>query len=248
LPADAQWCPPGWQRHDFAHGSHSHAYYVIDGAMTDAGRPSVMLMHEFPGISENLVALADVLAADFRVVVPSIIGRDGSPSSLDSVRQLCVRREIHAFARDGVTTSVRWLRDFADEHVATSGDSPYGVIGLCLTGNFALALAVDRRVKAAVVGEPAIPVRPSGLGLSDEDAEALRGRFDLKVQGYRFRRDCMSPAAKLTAAQQLLGKDRIAVFTLTSPDQNKHSTLTGRWRSEAAIANVRGFLRERLTA
>jgi hypothetical protein len=56
----------------------------------------------------------------------------------------------------------------------------------------------------------------------------------------------MSPAAKLTAAQQLLGKDRMRVFTLTSPDQNKHSTLTGRWRSEAAIANVRGFLRERL--
>lgn len=242
-----EWCPDGWDRGTFAHGGHSHAFYVVDRSTADAPSPSVMLMHEFPGISEHLVALGNTLAEDFRVVVPSIVGRDGSPTMLDSTRQLCVRREVHVLARDGVSTSVGWLRDFAHEHVALSTGRSFGVIGLCLTGNFALALAVDPRVAGAVVAEPAgMPVRPSGLGLSDDDRTALQHRVGLQVQGYRFRRDCLSPASKLTAAQELLGDERMRVFTLTTPNQSKHSTLTGEWRSDAAIANVRAFLRERL--
>jgi dienelactone hydrolase len=248
MTAQPEWCPEGWERGSFAHGDHSHAFYVIDHGGTEAALPSVMLMHEFPGISEHLVELANVLSADFRVVVPSIIGRDGSPTGFDSARQLCVRREIHALAGDGVSSSAQWLRGFADEHVARRSDRPFGVIGMCLTGNFALALAVDPRVRGAVVAEPAMPARPSGLGLSSQDRTALRQRLDLRVQGYRFRRDCLSPASKLVAAQELLGPERMRVFTLTSPDETKHSTLTGQWRSEAAIESVRGFLRERLTA
>jgi dienelactone hydrolase len=247
MTAQREWCPEGWDRGTFEHGDHSHAFYVIDHGGTDAALPSVLLMHEFPGIADHLVELANTLSADFRVVVPSIIGRDGSPTALDSARQLCVRREIHALADGGVSSSATWLRDFAEEHVAERSDRPYGVIGMCLTGNFALALAVDPRVRGAVVAEPAMPARPSGLGLSAEDRTALRERIDLRVQGYRFRRDCLSPASKLVAAQELLGAERMRVFTLTSPDETKHSTLTRRWRSEAAIENVRGFLLERLT-
>ena len=200
-------------------------------------------MHEFPGISDNLVALADVLAEDFRVVVPSIVGRDGSATPLDSMRQICVRREVHIFARNGVSDSVAWLREFADAHVADSSGRPYGVIGLCLTGNFALALAVDPRVAAAVVGEPAIPVRPSGLGLSADDRDRLAERADLRVQGYRFRYDCLSPGAKLDSAAAAARPSACAVFTLTGPNQFGHSTLTGKWRSEAAIESTRAFLR-----
>ncbi|GAA1953867.1 dienelactone hydrolase family protein [Microbacterium deminutum] len=244
-----EWCPDGWDRGTFAHGDHSHAFYTADRGTPDAPLPTVMLMHEFPGISENLVELANVLAADFRVVVPSIVGRDGNPGSLDSARQLCVRRELHVLARDGVSTSVGWLRDFAHRHVADSSGRSFGVIGLCLTGNFALALAVDPRVAGAVVAEPAgMPVRPSGLGLSDQDRAALQQRVGLQVQGYRFRRDCLSPASKLAAARELLGDERMRVFTLTSPNQRKHSTLTGKWRNDGAVANVRAFLRERLAA
>ncbi|GAA1978826.1 dienelactone hydrolase family protein [Microbacterium pumilum] len=240
-----EWCPEGWDRHTYPHGDHSHPYYIVDRSPADSPHPSVLLMHEFPGISDNLVALANVLAEDFRVVVPSIVGRDGSATPLDSMRQICVRREVHILARHGVSASVAWLREFADAHVADSSGRRYGVIGLCLTGNFALALAVDPRVAAAVVGEPAIPVRPSGLGLSPGDSASLAEHPDLRVQGYRFRYDCLSPGAKLDAAQRLLG-GRMQVFTLTGPNQFGHSTLTGRWRSDAAIASTRAFLNERL--
>jgi dienelactone hydrolase len=247
MATENEWCPPGWDRQSYPHGDHSHAYYVVDRSAPSAPRPSVMLMHEFPGIKENLVKLADLLADEFRIFVPSLFGRDGIPSSLVAVRQLCVRREVHILARDGVSRSAEWLRAFANDRIAGSSGRPFGVIGLCFTGNFALALAVDRRVAAAVVGEPAIPLRPSGLGLSERDRDLLKKNVDLRVQGYRFRRDCISPAAKLAAAKELLD-DRMRIFTLSSPGEMGHSTLTGDDASPAAIANVRAFLRDRLVA
>ncbi|MEO6530408.1 MAG: hypothetical protein ABIO25_05760, partial [Specibacter sp.] len=75
--AGVQWCPDGWKKYSFAHLDHAHAFYVIDRGRAGNVLPSVMLMHEFPGISGNLVCLANTLAEDFRVVIPSILGRDG---------------------------------------------------------------------------------------------------------------------------------------------------------------------------
>lgn len=239
------WPPQGWSAGGFEHGDHRHAYYVV-GDDPVRSRPSVLLLHEFPGISQNLVELAETLASDFRVVIPSIVGRDGDPSSFDSLKQVCIRREVRFFAREGVSSSVGWLRDFADLHVADAADSRYGVIGMCMSGNFALALAVDPRVKAVVIAQPAIPVRPSGLGLSDADRTSLAARDDLRVHGYRFAKDLMSPRAKLCAGEKLLGTDRMQTFELREPRAREHSTLTGRWKSEPAIAAVTAFLNERL--
>jgi hypothetical protein len=205
-----------------------------------------MLMHEFPGISGDLVELADTLAQDFRVVVPSIFGRDGAPQAGDSLKQICVRREVYVLARHRVSAAVGWLRDFADEHVARGRNEPYGVIGMCFSGNFALALAVDPRVAAAVLAQPSLPVWPCALGLSPEDRQTLQNRTDLRVQGYRFRRDRISPPAKLNTALELLGPEKMRVFQLSEPDERKHSTLTGCCRNEEAIAGIRSFLTERL--
>lgn len=244
--AGAEWCPDGWKRYSFPHLDHAHAFYVIDRGRAGKALPSVMLMHEFPGIKSNLVELANTLAGDFRVVVPSILGRDGDPTSVDSLKQICVRREVHVIARHGVSAAAGWLRDFADEHVARRRNDPYGVIGMCFSGNFALALAVDPRVTAAVMAQPAIPVWPCALGLSPADRETLESRTDLRVQGYRYRRDLISPAAKLSAAQGLLGGDRMQTFPLGGSNDRKHSTLTGESRNKDAIDRVRSFLRERL--
>lgn len=89
--------------------------------------------------------------------------------------------------------------------------------------------------------------RPS-LGLSRKDRDNLQNRTNLKVQGYRFRCDLISPAAKLTAAQTLLGDKRMQTFPLSGSEERKHSTLAGPSVSGEAIADVRLFLRERLVA
>lgn len=239
----ADWPPTGWVSATYEHDGHDHNYYVVGGDARPSG-PSVLLLHEFPGLSSTITGFADRLARSFRVVVPSIFGDDGHPSGLRSLKQICVSREVRLLARHSVSTSVGWLRDFVDAHVAADGE-PCAVVGMCFSGNFALALAVDRRVRAAVVAQPALPLWPSALGLTPHDREAIAGRRDLCVRGYRFEGDWMSPRAKLDAVESLFGDDRIKVFPLET-DRRRHSTLTGPEPSQFAVEDVEAFLCDRL--
>jgi dienelactone hydrolase len=234
-----QWCPSGWVRHEYVHGDHEHNFYVVDPTPTPSRR-SVLLLHEFPGIDKRIVSLADRLSADFRVVLPSMFGVDGSLRAWDSVKQICVRREVHLIARGSASKSVVWLKDFIDKHVAPE-ESPYGVVGMCFSGNFALALAVDDQVKAAIVAQPSLPLFPSSLGLSRSDQKRLKERTDLCVRGYRYYGDQISPAVKLASAARLLDPGRIQTFTLSAA-QPTHSTLTGCRPSAFALADMQRFL------
>ena len=105
-----EWCPEGWERGSFSHGDDSHAFYVIDRGGTDAALPSVMLMHEFPGISEHLVELADVLSGGLQSRGSVDHRPDGAPDCARLHPAACVRREIHAIAGDRVSTSAAWPR------------------------------------------------------------------------------------------------------------------------------------------
>ncbi|WP_062383344.1 dienelactone hydrolase family protein [Demequina iriomotensis] len=248
--AASPWCPRGWTRRTLEAGGSARTYYVVEDGK-DAARPTVMLLHEFPGISENLVCYARELALDFRVIVPSIVGRDGSPRLAESLKAICVNHEIRVLCGSGVSRAAAWLKNLADKEVGKDG-ARYGVIGLCLTGNFALAAATDTRVAAAVVGEPAAPAWPWGLGLSRGDRALLEARVEdpgdaLEVRGYRFRADLMSPCAKLGAARDLIGDGRMLVTELPTWDPRRHSTVTGRRRSPRAVQEVRDFLLERLS-
>lgn len=233
------WCPPGWVRAEYVHGDHTHNFYVIDPTPSPTRR-SVLLLHEFPGIDERIVALANRLSADFRVVLPSIFGVDGSLSPWSSVKQICVRKEVHVIARGSVSKSVEWLKDFIAEHVAPD-ESAYGVVGMCFSGNFALALAVDDQVKAAIVAQPSLPIFPAALGLSRDDQKSLKQRSDLCVRGYRYYGDRLSPAVKLASAARLLRAGNIQTFTLSAP-QPTHSTLTGARPSAFALEDMQSYL------
>ncbi len=236
------WPPATWGTHTYPHGDHEHRFYVVGDALPR--RPSILLLHEFPGIKPTIIRVAEQLGATFRVVMPSIFGRDGDPRLWDSLRQICVRKEIHAFAHDGASASVGWLKGFVDAHVS-SDKASYGVVGMCFSGNFALALAVDERVKAAVVAQPALPLwPPSALGLSADDRRALASRGDLCVRGYRYERDCKSPDSKLRSAEELFGGNRMRVLRLPT-DKPRHSTLTDDV-SDTALADLQEFLEEAL--
>ena len=239
----ASWLPPGWAHDTFVDGDHSHDFYIVNRSGFEQ-RPSVLLMHELWGISPNLMKFADTLADDFRVVVPSIVGRDGSPTAITTLTQVCIRREVHAFARNGVSSSAAWLRTFAAIQVGRGEE--YGVVGMCFTGNFALAIAVDPKVVAAVVAQPAMPFFGPGLGLSDADREGLGRRDNLCVQAYRFSGDLKSREGTVVQAQELLGDDRMEFSRLKKPSLLAHSTLTGDHRSNESVEKVRNFLRERL--
>jgi dienelactone hydrolase len=137
------------------------------------------------------------------------------------VARLCVSRELQAFARRADRPVVRWLRAAgADLHARTGGPG-IGVIGLCMTGGFALALAVDEHVLAPVLGQPSLPValtpaHARDLGLPDAAADVVADRCaaeGLQLLALRFRGDVLSPAARFAALRERFG-DAVEVIEL----------------------------------
>ncbi|GGS35744.1 dienelactone hydrolase family protein [Actinokineospora fastidiosa] len=176
--------------------------------------PAVVLMPEMPGISPDVVRFARwIRDAGFTVHLPSLFGVDGAyPTAAHGeriMRRACVSAEFRVFAGGGTSPVVSWLRGLAAQAHAECGGPGVGAIGLCFTGNFALAMALEPAVVAPVVNHPALPLDdPGGLELSPEDAAALRDRVErdgLTVLAYRFDNDRWCTAQRFAAYRDLLG-------------------------------------------
>jgi dienelactone hydrolase len=237
--------PPGWTRREYTFHHRRHTVF-----RTGSG-PAVIVMHEFPGLSAAVLSLASVIAdAGFTVYVPWLFGDVNHPVNLPySVRSgvaACISREFGMFARDSTAPVARWLRAMADEasRECQKGKG-VGVLGLCFTGGFALATSTQPNVLAAVVSEPALPVAllpwtrtqtATDIGLSEADirrvAERTRGRDQLKVLGFRFSCDELSPAARFERFRQELGENFVGEEIPSGPGspwnipERAHSVLT----------------------
>ena len=69
--------------------------------------------------------------------------------------QVCVAREVTKLA-DPTSPVVRWLRPLAASAYRECGGPGVGVVGMCFTGGFALATALEPSVVASVVSQPAM--------------------------------------------------------------------------------------------
>ncbi|MER5207595.1 dienelactone hydrolase family protein [Streptomyces sp. NPDC002825] len=176
--------------------------------------PAVVLMPEMPGISPDVARFARwIQQAGFSVYVPSLFGVDGAYPLADAaetvVRRACVSAEFRAFAGGGTSPVVAWLRGLARMAHAERGGPGVGAVGLCFTGNFALAMALEPAVVAPVVNHPSLPLDdPAGLELGEEDAAAVAervGRDRLKVLAYRFENDRWCTGQRFAAYRALLG-------------------------------------------
>ncbi|MBW8639670.1 dienelactone hydrolase family protein [Hoeflea sp. WL0058] len=218
--------------------------------------PVIVILHELPGIEKETIRFADkMVAAGFRVVLPHLFGPLGKFAIVRNMaRFFCVRREIDIFARNRSSPIVDWLkalcRDLQQRH-AVSG---VGVIGMCLTGNFAISLMADESVLASVASQPSLPLfAQHALHMSPEDIEATKRKLDTNgpMHAYRFAGDKLCKAEKFSAIEQTFnsGKERI---TLTHVPGNKHAMLTAHFiegedsPTQAALNEIIGYFREKL--
>lgn len=176
--------------------------------------PAVVVMPEMPGISPDVARFARwVRDAGFTVHLPSLFGVDGAyPTTAEGgevMRRACVSREFRAFAGGGTSPIVTWLRALARSAFAECGGPGVGAVGMCFTGNFALAMTLEASVVAPVLAQPSLPLDdPGGLELSQSDAEAIAKRFerdDLRALGYRFDDDRWCTGQRFAAYRTLLG-------------------------------------------
>jgi dienelactone hydrolase len=255
----------GWAVTPFSSGGITHDVYERGSG------PGVVLVPEVPGMTPEVLGFADHLVeSGFTVAVPSPFGEPGAEAGVGQVLRvlprLCVSREFRAFATEVRRPFTDWLRALAADLAARTPGAGVGVIGMCFTGGFALAAAVEGSVLAAVLSQPAAPfavgrARSMNPGLSSADLDLVAARAErgeVCALGLRFSQDGSVPRARFETLQRRLG-DAFEVIELDSSPGNPggfartaHSVLTGEVRERAghpafeARARVVAFLRERL--
>ena len=192
--------------------------------------PAVIVMHELPGLHPGVIAFARrVIATGFTVYAPSLVGTPGRAMSAayeaSSVAHVCVAREFSTWALHSTSPIIAWLRALARDAHAACGGPGVGAIGMCLTGGFALAMAVDDVVRAPVLSQPSLPFSITAAhrrdaGLSERDFAAVCAR-DVTVLGLRFTHDLLSPGARFATLRERLG-DRFVAIEIDSGRGNAH--------------------------
>lgn len=205
--------------------------FEFEGAAHDVYRkgagPAVILLPELPGISPQGLGFADrVVALGCSVAVPHMFGRP----NVDMVKaavpvrallagralaEVCISREFNVFAGGKPSPITHWLRGLIAHEHARCGGPGVGVVGMCFTGGFALALASDPKVLAPVVAEPSLPFGKARAIDCDKltlASVAQRcAKEDLQVLGLRFKGDPVSPYQRFQYLRDKLGDGFIAV-------------------------------------
>jgi dienelactone hydrolase len=231
----------------------------------------VVLVPEVPGITPEVLGLGEHLVDEgFSVVIPSLFGTPGRAMTagyaIPVVARLCVASEFKAFATNAHRPIADYLRALCADLAGRTPGPGVGIIGMCFTGGFALAAAVDDSVLAPVMSQPSVPfplgaARKADAGVSADELRVVVERTrssGLCVMGLRFSGDKTSPGDRFATLRSELG-DAFEVIELDSSPGNSggfgrmaHSVLTHEVREVpgqqalAARQRVVEFLRSRL--
>jgi dienelactone hydrolase len=220
---DATWFGP-------AESSTPVGHWVYRGARTG---PSVIVIHEAFGLSRRTLGVAArVRAAGMTPVLPLLAG-DPLPRGMARfgvALRICVAREFGALTGGEATPTAAWLRALAVRERDHSGGLPVGVIGMCFSGGYAFAAALEPGVKAVVSSQPAFPAAIGPwrrrFGINRDDLELLQANTanGTCVRTLRYQRDFMSPPARhQTIAEALPNRDFVEIATTNRFD---HPVLT----------------------
>ncbi|WP_138760051.1 dienelactone hydrolase family protein [Modestobacter altitudinis] len=255
----------GWATESFTNAGITHDLY------TRGSGPGVVLLPEIPGMTPEVMGLADhLVGAGFTVTVISLFGDPGRPMTpgyaARSFASACISREFRAFAKRADRPVAEYVRAVARRVHDRVGGPGVGVIGMCFSGGFALASAVDPVVLAPVASQPSLPMPVTGgrrrdLGMSDRERDAISARVQtegLCLMGLRFSEDSASPTDRFRSLRAAFGDGWLPVALNSRPGnaagigENEHMVLTSKdvdtpgHPTHEARAQVTTFLRERL--
>lgn len=242
--------------------------------------PAVIVISEVPGITPAVLRFARrVRDLGCTVVLPELFGTTGRDVDPDAhgwvgtagtlaraAAQVCVSREFTLLATHRTSPAVPWLRRLAAAEHQRCGGPGVGVVGMCLTGGFALAMATDERVLAPVLAQPSLPLgltnaQRGSIDISPADLAVVQQRCaaGLSVLGLRFEGDRLSPPQRFRHLERVLGDAFVAVElpdSCANPDAllAPHSVLTEHLvdepgeRTHDALEQVLDLFRTRLLA
>lgn len=196
--------------------------------------PAVIVIHEMPGLHPLVIRFADRVAAEgMTVFCPVLFGEPGREAGLTYAlgvlaKAICVRREFEIWNSDRTSPIVDWLRALAAFAHKDCGGRGVGAVGMCFTGNFALAMMTEPSVVAPVLSQPSLPLGKkgaAGLGVSPSDIACAKRRLteeDLTVMALRFFGDPVVPDARFDTLKSQLG-DRLDCIEI-APEHGRQGT------------------------
>jgi dienelactone hydrolase len=248
--------------------------FEADGKRRDIFRagsgPAVIVISEIPGITPLVADFGrKVVAAGCTAVMPSLFGNPGRPPTgaylFQSIGPACISREFTSFALKKTSPVTVWLRKLAAAEHERCGGPGVGVVGMCFTGGFALAMMVDDIVLAPVLSQPSLPFPLSkkfkaDVGISDADMHRVKERAaeGTCLLGLRFSNDPFCFEERFATLKRELGDAFIAVEIDSAPGnphghpKNAHSVLTEHLQdrdgtpTRAALDQTLTFFREKL--
>jgi len=236
----------GWTKGTFTGDGVTHPTY------RKGEGPGVIVIHEIPGMTPQVIAFAEeVVEQGYTVVMPHLFGTPGAkvgPRSMaKAAAQICVSREFLRMATGTTTPVAVWLRDLAKGLHAELGGPGVGAVGMCFTGGYALAMLADAPIAAPVLAQPSAPFavtpgRGRDLGLSPADLDSVKAKVSAgcQVLGLRYRND-LAVGSRFDTLRHELGDNFIAV---EFPGV-KHATLTLH-RQQEGVDRVLAFFKEKL--
>jgi dienelactone hydrolase len=231
--------------------------------------PAVIIIHEIYGFTPTLARFCRwVRDAGFRVYAPILFGEPNAGNaeepSVTRILSLCISREFTILRANKSSPVTDWLRALARLAHDECGGLGVGAIGMCVTGGFALSMALDPVVLAPVLAQPGAPaLNQAALDIAPADLARVqeRTRQGLEVRGYRFEGDALCQASRFATLRTAFG----AAFAGTElPDsagnpagmkargKPPHSVFTGDLidrpgqPTRAAVDEVIAFFREAL--
>jgi dienelactone hydrolase len=209
--------------------TYERSTFTFDGKTRDVYRkgsgPAVLVFAEMPGITPKVVEFADRVAAiGCTAVLPHLFGVPGAEMSagkiVRAIGPACVSKEFSAWATGKTSPVIAWCKALAREEHERCGGPGVGVVGMCFTGNFALAMLPEPAVKAPVLSQPSLPLgftkkAQRALYISEEDLGQVKARMDaepdLCLLGLRFTGDRFVPQARFDHLREALGDRFVAV-------------------------------------
>lgn len=228
---------------DFTESSFTHDGETKTVFRAGSG-PAVIVIAEIPGITPKVADFARrVVDVGCTAVMPVLFGTPGREPSLgyalSSIAKGCVSKEFVCFARGTASPVTVWLRALAAHEHEICGGPGVGVVGMCFTGGFALAMMVDDVVLAPVLSQPSLPFALSkahkrDLAISDADLARVKERTadGICVLGLRFTGDKLAPGDRFARLRDELGDGFVGVEIDSSPGnphgirRAAHSVLT----------------------
>jgi dienelactone hydrolase len=202
-----------YQKETFAHPMRNGVVATHDVYTQGEGAKVLVLIQELPGIGQETLRLADLFVAEgYTVVLPHLFGAIGTTNAARNLYEVfCMRKEFRIFAKNESSPVVDYLSGLCTMLRERHQVKGVAVIGMCLTGNFAISLMANDAVLAGFASQPSTPFVPSkALHMSPEEVDAVKQKLDQvgPMHCGRFKGDWMCRSGRIKSLDQTFNRDQ----------------------------------------